>query len=663
MPILPHNPFAIYLRPGLRVTPPRRFLDDEGVEAVAADRQRVGRTLDGRRWLGWLLSVGVGVLVLLGQLIWLQGYRGAAFRQMAEGNRIRLVSIPAPRGKIFDRRGVLLADNQPEYRLVVTPSDLPRDAGAQAALTTNLGELMGQAPEAVATRLAAFGRSGYQPYVLLDGLTEELAVRLRVAEGDLPGVSLQIGARRQYPMTDVVSLSHLLGYVSRVNAEDLEQSDVYDPTDRVGRTGFEQQYETLLRGSKGRQQVEVTAQGAQREVIAQQEPTAGFDLAMSLDLGLQREVETRLNRTLRASGLRRAAAAVLDPRTGEVLALVSLPAFDANRFATGLLAADYAALSQDPDRPLFPRAVSGTYPSGSTIKPVIAAAALREGVVGPATVITSSGGIKVGAWFFPDWKAGGHGPTMLSKAIAESVNTYFYTIGGGYQQFSGLGIDRLVAALRLAGLGQRTGIDLPGEATGLVPTPAWKQATRGEPWYIGDTYHLAIGQGDLLVTPLQVANWTALIANGGTLFRPKLALGSVGPDGLAAKSTPEVVRRAFSDGGHLTLVRQAMRATVTVGSARALADALVPIAGKTGTAEWSDRRPPHGWFTGFAPADAPELVVTVLIEEGGEGSRGAAAVAKEIVNWWAVNRLGVKPHRIQSDISTSTPPVVPTPSQ
>lgn len=655
MPPVPHNPFAVYLRPGLRVPAPRRFVADDGAQIAERERPRVGRALETRRLVGALAGVGVGLLVLVGQLVWLQGYRGATFRQMAEGNRIRLVSIPAPRGKIYDRRGVLLADNQPEYRLVVVPADLPRDAGALAAVTTALGDLVGQPPEAVASELAAYDLRSYQPQVLQDALTEEQAVRVRVAEGDLPGVSLQIGARRQYVYADVTSLGHLLGYVSRVSPRDLEQSDTYDPTDRVGRTGFEQQYEGSLRGVKGRQQVEVTAQGAQREIIAHRDPMPGQDLAMSLDVVLQREVELRLTRTLRSLGLRRGAAVALDPRTGEVLALVSLPAFDANRFTTGLPAAEFDALLQDPDRPLFPRATSGTYPSGSTVKPIIAAAALEAGVVGPSTVITSTGGITVGAWFFPDWKTGGHGPTTLTKAIAESVNTYFYTIGGGYQQFTGLGLDRLTRALRAAGLGQPTGVDLPGEASGLVPSEAWKEATRGEPWYIGDTYHLSIGQGDLLVTPLQVANWTALVANGGTLFRPRLALGSVGLGGLAAKGAPVVVRRVFAGGDHLALVRSAMRATVTVGSARALADALVPIAGKTGTAEWSDRRRPHGWFTGFAPAGEPELVVTVLIEEGGEGSRGATTVAKDIINWWAVNRMGVALPRVRTQTATSTP--------
>lgn len=653
------TPFSLSDPGGLSVRRRHPFVGEDGTAVDLPTHEHLGTRLDLGRLHGWQAVIMLAFAAIAAQLIWLQLVRGPHYRGIAEGNRIRMINLAAARGKIYDRTGVLLADNLPDFRLVITPADLPRDPGIAAALSAELGELMGQPADAVAITLAGYDRRSYLPQLLQDQLTVEQAVRLRVAEAHLPGVSLQVGAQRIYRLADTLSLSHVLGYLSRVRDEDLKQADIYDPTDRVGRSGFEQAYEALLRGTKGHQQVEINAQGAQQEVLAHEEPQAGADLAMTLDAGLQAQVETLLEQTLRAERLSRATVVVLDPRTSDVLALISLPAYDANQFAFGLKAEDYAALLQDPDRPLFNRSVAGVYPSGSTIKPVLAAAALHDGIVTPNTVISSTGGIRVGQWYFPDWKAGGHGATNLTKAIAESVNTYFYTVGGGYQQFKGIGHERMAHYFRLAGLGQPSGIDLPGEVSGHVPTAEWKLEVRDEPWYIGDTYHLAIGQGDLLVTPLQVANFTAMIANGGTLFEPRLALGKVGPEGLSERFTPQAIRRDVFTAEELQVIRTAMRATVTVGSARGLADAYVPMAGKTGTAEWSDKKPTHAWFTGFAPVDNPKIVVTVLIEEGGEGSRVAAPLAERIVNWWAVERAGVTPVA-PKPAATSTPTTVQT---
>jgi penicillin-binding protein 2 len=295
---------------------------------------------------------------------------------------------------------------------------------------------------------------------------------------------------------------------------------------------------------------------------------------------------------------------------------------------------------QDSNRPLFNRVVAGEFPAGSTIKPVMAAAALEEKIINENTTINSNGGIRISEWIFPDWKAGGHGLTNVKKALAESVNTFFYYIGGGYDNFKGLGIDKIVKYFKLFWLGQPTGIDLPSEGTGFVPTPAWKEEAKDEVWYIGDTYHVSIGQGDVSVTPLQVANYTAFFANGGKLYKPHLVKQVLDSQNQVIKDMPtEVLATGFVSPQNIEIVRAGLRQTVLSGSARSLNSLSVPIAGKTGTAQWSTRHQPQAWFTGFAPYDNPQIVVTILVEEGGEGSAAATPIAKEIFDWYFKNRL------------------------
>jgi len=264
----------------------------------------------------------------------------------------------------------------------------------------------------------------------------------------------------------------------------------------------------------------------------------------------------------------------------------------------------------------------------------MAIAGLSEGIISEWTSFNSVGGIGIGQWFFPDWKAGGHGLTSVRKAIAESVNTFFYYLGGGYEDFVGLGINTMVKYFRLFGLGEQTGIDLAGEVDGFLPSKEWKEKVKGERWYIGDTYHLAIGQGDLLVTPLQVANFTSVFANSGTLYRPRLIKSVLSDDDKVIKEfESEIIRQDFIDPYNMQIIRQGMRQTVTSGSATSLQAVPVSVAGKTGTAQWSSKKSPHTWFTGFAPYDNPEIVITVLVEEGGEASV-AVPITKEILTWY-----------------------------
>jgi penicillin-binding protein 2 len=355
---------------------------------------------------------------------------------------------------------------------------------------------------------------------------------------------------------------------------------------------------------------------------------------MTIDGGLQDTLDAALNRMIEHLHVPGGAAVALDPRTGEVLALVSRPSFDPNIFTTGATPDTIQAIFSDPRQPLFFRAVSGTYPSGSSIKPVVAAAGLTEGVITPQTTVLSTGGIQVGPNFFPDWKKGGHGVTDVRRALAESINTFFYYVGGGFENFVGLGVDRLVHYFQIFGLGAKLGIDVPNEAAGFIPTSDWRQRSDAPHWYLGDTYHLTIGQGYISVTPLQVASYTAAVANGGKLFKPYLVRSILNPDGSVAKEMkPELIRMTVDD-RFLSVVREGMRQAVTTGSAKALNDLPVAVAAKTGTAQFGSENKTHAWLTAFAPYNNPEIAITVLVESGGEGGFAALPVAKEGLAWY-----------------------------
>ena len=323
---------------------------------------------------------------------------------------------------------------------------------------------------------------------------------------------------------------------------------------------MEYTYESELVGKPGEKKVEVDALGNEVGTASETDPVPGENLRLTIDTGLTAVAETSLKAMMAKIHLTRGAVIVEDVKTGGILTLVSLPSFSDNDFSTGITSAEYQQLANDPDHPLFDRAISGMYPPGSTAKLMIASGALAEGVITPDTTVDSVGGIRMGQWFFPDWKAGGHGITNVTKAIAWSVNTFFYTIGGGYQSFVGLGIDRLDKYFALFGIGKPLGIDLPNEAAGFIPTPAWKKSVQGVSWYIGDTYHVSIGQGDLLTTPLQMVSWTATVANGGTVWQPRMAQAFLDDKGNVVKTVqPVALRTHIIDDKYLATVREGMR--------------------------------------------------------------------------------------------------------
>ena len=591
----------------------------------------------------WLVLLIIGLAALLGRVSYLQLVRGQYYQTVAEGNRVRIYTVKAPRGVVYDRNQTLLVKNVPSFSLAVIPVDLPTDPEPRAATIQYLAARSGLTEAAITEQINQVPPYSYQPLTVKENVNFDEAALVKIQSSQYPGVMLKTDSRRQYLQSSTTpSLSHLLGYMSKMSPEQLDTylGIGYAFDDSIGKTGLELSYEPALKGQNGREYAEVDALGEIKKVLAYQKPQPGQNLELTIDLELQQQAEQSLRRVMDQYGKQRGSVIVLDPNNGEVLAMVSLPGFDSNVFVSGGESGLITSLFNDPDQPLFDRSISGEYPSGSTFKLVVAAAALQEGLITPQTGVNSVGGLSVGRWFFPDWKAGGHGWTTVTKALAESVNTFFYMVGGGYQNFSGLGVDRIKTYAEKFGLNQKLGIDLPQEATGLLPSEAWKEEVKGEQWYIGDTYHLAIGQGDLLVTPLQVAAWTSVFANGGALYQPHLvrAVGA-GEDQPSVPVQSKVLNEHFIDAANLETVRQGLRQGVLTGSSRGLGSLPVTVAAKTGTAEWSSQRPPHAWVTAFAPFEQPELVVTVLIEEGEEGSRLAVPIAADVITWWAENRL------------------------
>lgn len=585
-------------------------------------------------------------LILL-RIFFLQVLHGDYYRDRAENNRKRNIPIVAERGTIYDRYGIALTKNIPNFALAITPQDLPRDKDEREKIVKKIAELTKGDESFIREQLRIYGGYSYESIVISEDLDYEAALSIQIEAGALPGIQIQRGSKRLYihpgsrEGQDNYSLSHVLGYKGKLSPAELKllYKKGYLPSDTIGKTGIEKQYETELRGVYGRKQIEVDSRGREQLVLAQESPIIGKDIELTIDAQAQYELQRVVEKYLRLNNLTKAAAIVMDPNNGEVLALVSLPAYNNNDFSGGIDNKTYSKYISNKDRPLFNRAIGGTYPSGSTIKLAVALAALQEHVISGSTAFLSKGGIAIGQWFFPDWKAGGHGMTNVRKSLQDSVNTFYYIIGGGYKDFVGLGVDRITKYLRLYGFSQELGIDIPGEQSGFLPSKAWKQEVKGERWYIGDTYNLSIGQGDLLVTPLQIASLTSMIANNGTIYKPHIAKSFIDPVSREKKDImPEILRDNLANPDNIKLIKQGMRDCVTSGSCRRLS--LLPFSsgGKTGTAQWSSKAEPHAWFTALAPYEKPKVVVTVLVEEGVGGSKIAAPITYEFLRWWGNNR-------------------------
>ncbi|MFA7253637.1 MAG: penicillin-binding protein 2 [Patescibacteria group bacterium] len=589
-----------------------------------------------------LLAVRAGLLLiflfLAFRLFNLQIVYGSFYEGKAKGNRIIQRVTEASRGMILDSSGNWLAKNEPSFALTVTPADLPIKKADRESTISQIAEISGLSVEDIIKAIDKAGSRALSAVILKENISHDEALLL---EGKVTNVtSLSVANRplreyRQFP-----GLAHLLGYTGIVSADDLEKSSVYTATARVGKTGIESVYEEYLRGQNGIEEVEVDSG---RNVIKtlvtpdNSEPIPGNDIVLNIDSALQQKTAEALNkgieagRELTGSKLSGGSAIVMDVNSGAILSMVSLPDYNNNLFSTRISNDDYRKLAEDESYPMFDRAIAGVYPPGSIVKIVLAAAGLVEGNITLNTAFDTPAEIKIGDYTFPDWKD--HGLTDIKRAIAESNNIFFYSIGGGFDKIKGLGIDKIKQYWQLFGLGGKTGIDLTGEESGLLPDASWKKRVFDQQWYIGDTYHAAIGQGDLLVTPIQMLVATAAIANGGKVMTPQIAQKIIGKDGKSiSEFKPKIRRENLLPSFALKAVQDGMRMAITEGSARNLNDLPFSVAGKTGTAQFLNNQKTHAWFTCYAPYEKPEIAVIVLVEGGGGGHEIAAPVAKEILS-------------------------------
>lgn len=590
-----------------------------------------------RTFLGLWLTLTILFLSLSIQCFRLQITQNQTNRSLSESNSIKYTSVRAERGLILDSNGQPLAQNSRQEALVINPQTLPTKKADRNKVYQLLQKKANISNETITfienNRLAT-----PESFVIRQELSKDESLLYKEAFAETPGVQIIEIPIRLY--SSLPSLGQLLGYVGVVNEEDVKNG--YTPDQFIGKNGLEQYYNDILTGKNGRIKAEVNAYG---EIVRylpnslEEKSKTGQTIKLAIDSNLQKIVYNALQnelarRTKRLGEMKEygASAVVVDVNTGAIKAMVSVPDFDDNLFAKGIKANEYKDLLDNPANPLLNRAIQGSYPPGSTIKPLIAAAALQEGVITANTTMNTPDAITIGEFRFPDWKV--HGQTNTRKAIAESNDIFFYAVGGGWSErnFKGLGMDRMNSYLSKFGLGQKLNLDLYGESRGLLPNNQWKKDTYNESWYIGDTYHSSIGQGFTLATPLQMAVGTAAIANGGTTYQPHLAYSLIDP--VTNKEeiiAPITLNGGFVSSGNIQIVREGMRMTVESGSARPLNSLKVASAGKTGTAEFGNKGQMHAWYTGFAPYEKPEFAFSIMIEAGGDSYQSSVPVAEEIL--------------------------------
>ncbi|MFH1781022.1 MAG: penicillin-binding protein 2 [Patescibacteria group bacterium] len=608
------------------------------------DKPHLSKSIPDNKLIILPTIIGLCLLILIGRLAFLQIAQGEEYREIAEGNRIRIQTIKAPRGIIYDKNNEVLVKNIPNFQVVITPMDFPDDEATANSIIKKINSITDKPFEEINASIEKLKENPLESQVLIDNITWEQAVVLDIESINLPGINLNIDSKREY-LTEP-SFSHILGYIGKINREEYEanKSNDYLLDANIGKSGVELYYEEILKGINGKKRIEVDSRGREKEIIASSDAVNGSDIILSIDKKLQDKTTEILKNVVNESNAPAGTAIVMNPQNGEIMALVNWPSYNNNDFTDGIEQEKYTALLEDPGKPLFNHAISGEYPPGSTFKPMVAAAALEEGVINENTTVQSTGGIEINQWWFPDWKEGGHGTTDVRKALADSVNTFFYLAGGGEfnknenKIYGGLGVDRIKEYAIAFGFDNATGIDLPGEKDGFLPTRDWKEKIKGEMWYIGDTYHLAIGQGDVLVTPLQIAAYTSVFANGGIYYKPHLVKEiHDNENGEITKISGEIVNDDIASDYNIGIVRQGMKDAVNYGSAKQLQSLPVSSAGKTGTAQIGGTDKTHSWFTVFAPYENPEIVVTVLVEEGGDGTEAALPAAQEILEYYFNN--------------------------
>jgi penicillin-binding protein 2 len=565
-------------------------------------------------------------VVLFFRLWFLQVVKGQMYQELAESNRIRPIKLRPPRGIIYDRNGKPMVENV----LTFDVSLVPEDAASLEDSIARLALIVRMKPEAIRKALddAEDVRNKYEPVKIVEEAPWEEVAAVEARQDDLPGVIVEPEHRRYYPYGGMAS--HQFGYIGKVSQIQKKQEQA-DTGLLIGQGGLEKIYDKLLRGTAGRRMIQVNAAGMKVKDLGIDEPKPGTDLYLTLDLDVQRAAEEAL-------GDRAGAVVAMDPNSGEVLALVSHPTYDPNLFPRGISPKDWVKLSNDPSHPLYNRAIQSVYPPGSTFKIVVSLAGLDSGKIDPDDTVTCNGSLRTGRKVFRCWKRGGHGVVDFHKALVESCDVYFYTMGDR------MGFDHIAQYARKLGLGSKTDIVLADEKPGLVPTAAWKREKVHEPWYPADNFMNAIGQGFLQVSPIQAAQMISAVANGGVFYQPLLLKRTRNRETGAEKVfAPVEKRREVFAPKALEEVRSGLLGVTSEagGTAHGAATPLAPVAGKTGTAQVIAQKVPgtkltestqdHAWFIGYAPAKDPKIAVAVLVEHGGHGGAAAAPVARKVI--------------------------------
>ncbi len=571
-------------------------------------------------------------LVLLVRLWYLQAVKGEYYYEQAESNRIRPVKLRPPRGIIYDRTGRPLVENVLTFDISLVPEDSPD----LDATIDKLSSMLKLSPASIHAALddAASIRTKYEPVKIREEAPWGEVAMIEAHQEDLPGTIIEPEHRRHYPYEGLAS--HQLGYIGKVSQAQRKQEQ-QDIGLLTGQGGLEKVYDKYLRGFAGRRMIQVNAAGRKVKDLGIEEPKPGTDVYLTIDLDVQKAAEEGL-------GDRAGAVVAMDPNTGEILALASHPNFDPNLFPRGILPKDWVRLTNDPSHPLYNRAIQSVYPPGSTFKIIVSLAGLESGVIKLNDKVTCRGFLTSGRHSFRCWKKGGHGPISFHDALVESCDVYFYTMG------ERIGWDRVAEYARKLGYGSLTGIPLPDEKPGLIPTTEWKKNRTGEAWYAGDTYINSIGQGFVLVSPIQACQLMCAVANGGYFYRPTLLKQTRNRETGAIKTfSSERMRKITLDASALEEVRRALAGVVNEpgGTAHGAKTPLAVVAGKTGTAQVIAQKVPgrklsestqdHGWFISYAPADDPKIAVAVLVEHGGHGGSAAAPVAKKDIEEYMKN--------------------------
>ena len=565
----------------------------------------------------------IAFLVIVGQLWYLQVLEGGHFLDASDKNRTRVRPIAAPRGILFDRKGVPLVDNRPAFTLSLIPRELDRDVERRDAVLGRVAALLHIPFDELVDSVQRVSPESFQPVRIRRGLTLEDVAKVEEWKLELPGVIVEVEPTRAYPTSRFAA--HLLGYVREANDEQLKAGR-YRRGDMVGQTGLERLLDEFLRGRDGGEQIEVDVMGRPIRMISQTEPQPGAQVVTTIDRRIQEAAE-------RAMENNAGAVVVMDPRTGDVLAMVSTPAFEIDRFTGTIDRQAWVRVVQDPTHPLLNRAIQSQYAPGSVFKIVVAAAGLQEGTITPADRTHCTGEFHLGAWTFLDWKKEGHGTVDVHRAMVQSCNIFFYQAG---LKVGGAMIAKYAKAF---GLGAATGIDLGTEKIGLIPEPKVRKGRGAAAWQAGDTVNMSIGQGQVLVTPIQIARMMSAVANGGVLWKPRLVQRIERPGkGVVWSDTGRVV-------GHVELsplvwafLRRSLWGVVNEGGTGGAARVPgIDVAGKTGTAQMiakskSEKGQDHAWFASFAPVNDPEVVVVVMAEGGGKGGQVAAPIARKILD-------------------------------